>query len=76
METKFNIIYVIRFFNGASISGIVELVSTPVTTKNEIEFKALSIVRNHRNRESKGAYSIDRWMDHVQKIDLTVTQIQ
>ena len=76
METKFNIIYAVRAFDGELVSGIIELISASKKTKKEVEANALSLLKSHINGKLGVRRELDRWMDNVQKIDLTVTQIQ
>ncbi len=76
MPTKFKIIYAIRFFCGKLESGTIEFNSSPDATKEIIERDAMLILKHHRmDTNLKGSYALDQWLENVQKIDLTVTQI-
>lgn len=75
METKFNIIYAIRFFNGELTSGNLEIVASRDTTKTEVESNAMCLLRINLKREEGSIFHPDKWFENVQKIDLTVTQI-
>ncbi|MGJ1328509.1 hypothetical protein [Sphingobacterium multivorum] len=77
MKTKFNIIYAIRFFCGKLETGTVEVSASPDAKKEDIEFVAMSLVKNRISPKSKEHYpsANDMWIENAQKIDLTVTQI-
>lgn len=77
MKTKFNIIYAIRFFCGKLETGTVEVAASPDAKKEDIEFIAMSLVRNRISPDWKAPYppANNLWIDNAQKIDLTVTQI-
>lgn len=71
MDKKFKIFYVVKFFNGLTDSGCMDVFTSFKTTKEEIQMRAMAIV-------------MDRWTDfssenkslNIQKVDLTVSEIK
>ncbi|WP_286767190.1 MULTISPECIES: hypothetical protein [Sphingobacterium] len=76
METKFKIIYAIRFFSGKLETGTIEQDSHQYRTKEAVEEEAMGTVNMHMREKYNCNYSKDMWCLGVQKIDLTVTQIK
>ncbi|WP_282635686.1 hypothetical protein [Sphingobacterium thalpophilum] len=71
MEIRFKIVYVVKFFDGLSDSGTLDVFTSVNTTKSQIEMEAMKILMDRWTATSPANPSLN-----IQKVDITVSEIK